>query len=159
MNELPVAEIAAIPCPQCDYDLRGQSTARCPECGSDFESFEAMIRASQSAKRIFNLAMMWRQRLAYFTFFSLALIIVSIFASEVGRFMPRFIMPVVLCLWPLSGLLAMILMIQVIRWRFSRMIPQHQRVELSSSIPWLLFLSAPFIITVVIVLATAARLI
>ena len=28
---------APVPCPMCDYDLRGQPEPRCPECGYRFE--------------------------------------------------------------------------------------------------------------------------
>ena len=35
----------AVPCPKCDYDLRGQTEPRCPECGLDFGSFETLADA------------------------------------------------------------------------------------------------------------------
>jgi hypothetical protein len=35
----------ALPCPVCGYDLRGVGSARCPECGNDFEP-ERLLEAS-----------------------------------------------------------------------------------------------------------------
>lgn len=29
-------EPGLVPCPRCGYDLRGQTTCRCPECGTEF---------------------------------------------------------------------------------------------------------------------------
>jgi hypothetical protein len=34
---VPVADAAPIPCPLCEYDLRGLAEPRCPECGYRFE--------------------------------------------------------------------------------------------------------------------------
>ncbi|HPF38359.1 MAG TPA: hypothetical protein P5081_04750 [Phycisphaerae bacterium] len=153
MNELPVAEVPSLPCPTCDYDLRGQATARCPECESQFESLEAMARAALSVNRLYLVVMKWRQRLAIFTLCAICAVILMIFLESYlsAAYVFRRLWWVLL-LWPLSGLLAFILLAQVIRWRFHRLIPRRQRVMLNSSIPWLLFLSAPFIVTLVVVL-------
>ncbi|MCA9257451.1 MAG: hypothetical protein KDA33_17510 [Phycisphaerales bacterium] len=152
MNELPVAEVPSLPCPTCDYDLRGQATARCPECGSQFESLEAMARAALSVDRLYLVVMKWRQRLAIFTLCVICAIILTIFLESYFRLRFFRTMGWVFLLWPLSGLLAFILLAQVIRWRFHKLIPRRQRVMLNSSIPWLLFLSAPFIVTLAVVL-------
>lgn len=34
----------SVPCPQCGYDLRGLSEARCPECGTRF-TLEQLVRS------------------------------------------------------------------------------------------------------------------
>lgn len=151
MNEVLLVDTESVPCPHCDYDLRAQSSARCPECGFQFESLQAMIEASRDAGRLFLRVMVWRQRLAYFTFFSIVLIICTIFFEvSLGR-VSRIASIGVVLLWPLSGLLALILLVQVIRWRFHPLIPRRQRAELNGSIPWLMFLTMPLILAVVVV--------
>lgn len=42
--------LAAVPCPQCGYDLRGHpDQTRCPECGSDVLASASMARINQWA--------------------------------------------------------------------------------------------------------------
>jgi hypothetical protein len=45
-NDESVADASVGPeplrCPACRYDLRGQAEPRCPECGEEFESMEAV---------------------------------------------------------------------------------------------------------------------
>jgi len=55
----------ALPCPICEYDLRGQLTPRCPECGQKFDSLDVLARASASAERIINRLLTWRTRVAW----------------------------------------------------------------------------------------------
>ena len=148
MAEIPIAQPVTIPCPTCEYDLRGLTNSRCPECGSEFESFEAMVQASLHARRLFVRVIKWRQRLAIFTLAALLAIIgTSAWTMKIGRVTPIAIIGVWL-LWPLAGLFAIVLLIQVIRWRFHPLIPRRQRVELNGSIPWLLFLTLPLMISI-----------
>jgi hypothetical protein len=48
----PAPADSAIPCPKCEYDLRGQNEPRCPECGFVSESFEELREASQRAASV-----------------------------------------------------------------------------------------------------------
>jgi len=43
---------SAIPCPKCEYDLRGQTEPRCPECGFAAESFDVLLVASAHAASV-----------------------------------------------------------------------------------------------------------
>lgn len=152
MSDLPVAEPSAVPCPRCEYDLRMQQTAACPECGMQFPSMSAMLIASQSAHRVFKRVMKWRQRLAIFTLCVLLSFFALIALNANSRRIQPYYFYAVMWLWVLSGVFAFVLMIQVIRWRFSSQIPKWQRVELNQSIPWLLFLSAPLFVFVAVMI-------
>lgn len=151
MNEFQDARSAAIPCPNCDYDLRGQSAARCPECGTQFESMDAMIRASVVARTLLSRVHRWRTPLNMLTIVVIGAVLFCAFTNSFGR-LPLALAISIYLSWPLCNLLVLILLIQVLRWRRSPWISRSQRRELNRSVRWLLFLLSPTLLVIVAVI-------
>lgn len=131
-------------CPKCDYDLRGQSEAKCPECGSAFKSLEAMVHASMNANRVLRRVMAWRQRLAYFMFPALISFTLGIWMDRSGLDMQRGAGQLLFLPLPIAGACMLALLVQVLRWQNHSLVSLRQREELGSSIAWLAFCSTPF---------------
>ncbi|HPF38360.1 MAG TPA: hypothetical protein P5081_04745 [Phycisphaerae bacterium] len=132
-------------CPRCDYDLRGQSEAKCPECGATFGSIEAMVRASMNVNRLLRRVMFWRQRLAYFMFPSLVMFTIGIWLERAGCNMSRGLGLLLYTPLPIAGGCTLALLIQVIRWHENALTPRRQREALGASVAWLIFCSSPVV--------------
>ncbi|HEY3243634.1 MAG TPA: hypothetical protein VGM03_09805 [Phycisphaerae bacterium] len=143
-----IHDLAALPCPGCEYDLRAQADPRCPECGQTFASLEDLAHASRQAHRIYRRVLIYRVRVAA----AIAIAILLVFGAALLGFYPLFWSPTALLLTgliPLASSAAFVLLIQVIRWRFDRRIARPQRHELNGSVPILLIESIPFLLAVV----------
>ncbi|MCB9853393.1 MAG: hypothetical protein H6819_09890 [Phycisphaerales bacterium] len=153
MSESPYVEFGAIPCPECEYDLRGQSTPCCPECGLAFDSLEAMMLASKRTNQVLRRVQRWRRPLDVLTLLSLSAVVYCYLTDTFGRLPPIVAISIVL-LCPICGLLALILLIQVLRWRRNPLVPKRHRERLNESVYWLIILISPLaIIVFAIVLA------
>ena len=149
-NGLPDAR----PCPSCDYDLRGQTVPRCPECGRAFASLEDLAQASQAAARVFSRVLRWRIRIA--------IAIMIAMGTMLACSLPGLLFDSLALLVSLAGLgivaasgAAFVLLFQVLRWRFDRRIGRAQRRELNGSIPLLFVFSLPFLLFALCVVSFA----
>ena len=151
-----VEEDPALPCPTCDYDLRGQVEPRCPECGLQFSSIEELATAARSAARLYNKTLQSRIRLAWafaWAFIAnivsaiLAVPLAMLFHSELAILM---IVGAAALALPAVSLFAFSLLIRVIVKRFDPRIARHQRRELTGSIPVLLVFSLPFLLSAIL---------
>lgn len=143
----------AIPCPRCDYDLRGQTDPCCPECGEAFESLAELIEASQRAHNVFVTAMRWRQWIAAGILASFGLTIAIMSVGIVGYMNVRLRVVVLVLPVIIASSSAVVLLVQVVRWRFSRRVPRAMRKRLNGSIPLLAFESIPCVFLSLIALA------
>jgi hypothetical protein len=144
----PVAEEeAALSCPACDYDLRGQIEPRCPECGLRFSSLDELEEAARSAKRLYNRVLRSRLRVAILLGGAFA---ASFVAGMIADLFPNEVAVIVFVLvslsLPTTSFAGFVLLVQVVGKRLDPRIPHRLRRELTGSIPVLIVFSAPFLL-------------
>lgn len=134
----------AIPCPGCEYDLRGQIEPRCPECGQRFESLAEMQSAIERAMAVLEQAREWRA-------FGLAIILAAaVFGIGLSGFAIGLDLPnasVACCLAPLFFAcgFAFVLFAKLLRWRLGRKIPKSLRQRLTGPLIVFGMQSFPFV--------------
>ena len=136
-----------LPCPACDYDLRGQTDPRCPECGRTFASIDELRALALDVKRVFNRVLVWRLKFAFayllaFGWLGAGSLIVGNTASSPS---PIGIIGLLVVILPFIVMpaMALVFLIQVLRLRFDSNIGRAQRRELNGTIPLLLVYMSP----------------
>jgi hypothetical protein len=78
-----IPERPAHVCPNCDYNLTGLSSRRCPECGEEFSLLEARMRAielSDGVRRVIRAESIERAKL----FAGIGLMLAAVWLQNVG---------------------------------------------------------------------------
>lgn len=152
-------EPASLPCPNCEYNLQGQSTPLCPECGQQFASMNQMAAAAsdmppriaraQAIREWAGIVMLGGMGWAVAAF-GAAWVIDWLFSVEIApiAMLVPFSVSSVLCLG-VSGFG----LIQSLNGALDGRIPARQRRKLLLGIPFLLFVNIPgFLIGLVLII-------
>ena len=129
-----------LPCPKCNYDLRGQTTPRCSECGMEFASLEDLAEVSRRSLRVYTLVVRWRIRVT-------AGVIVGMMLTPLARWAasdnPTWgqVLTALLIVLPAVG--ALVLLNRVERWHRDPRVRGRGRQVADSTVPLLLLLASP----------------
>ena len=140
-------ESIQLPCPSCDYDLRGQTDPHCPECGRTFVSISELRALALDVRRVFNRVLVWRIKFAIayvlgLVWLALGVSIIGIFATgpSIGGALGLTVAFTPLIIMPLG---ALVFLVQVLRLKADSNIGRAQRRELNGTIPLLLIYMLP----------------
>lgn len=147
-----MSESAAIstelPCPTCGYDLRGQVSPSCSECGRTFASLEELRIASRAAFAVLNRVRSARQVIG------VAILAPIILWTALRAIEPETIvyihvaLAVTVIVWCVSGVASLVLLYQVLRWMCDNRVCWPDRRRLGWSIPLLVLYSVPMAIAI-----------
>lgn len=124
--------------------MRGQSIPHCPECGTEFESIDALVQASYRTNRLKQRVQRWHRPLDVVVILSG----VTAYLLKDSTDPARLLMQLSLVVLGACGLIAIGLLFQVIRWMRDPLIPREHREDLVSAASWLAILTLPLLLVI-----------